>query len=175
MNSFHVVCWRRFGAGAIPKRRKCCGRDSSVLRQCGRIPNCCYLVPSGQPARLSSTNCGSSRAGAVFGTIELAAISLRYQAKMLSGCATEATYSSARRPIRLAISAKVTRCALLKGTRAGKWERRILFSAIRYSFCRKSCWFTKPVTYANNRATCVFFIETHHHKRLCLSALEYFD
>jgi hypothetical protein len=36
-------------------------------------------------------------------------------------------------------------------------------SAIRYSFCSRSCWFTIPVTYANSRASCVFFIETHHH------------
>ena len=82
--------------------------------------------------------------------------SLRYQARMVSGLATEATCSSARRPIRLATSARVARCALVKGTRAGKWERRILFSAIRHSFCSKSCWFTKPVTYANNQRARIF-------------------
>src|ERR1700739_1213627 len=86
-------------------------------------------------------------------------MSLRYQAKMVSGLATEATCSSVRRPIRLAISVRVARCALVKGTRAGKCERRILFSAIRYSFCSRSCWFTMPLTYANRRDTCVFLIE----------------
>src|SRR3954470_14817936 len=61
------------------------------------------------------------------------------------------------------MAASVARCASVNRTRAGKCERRVLFSAIRYSLCSGSCWFTMPVTYANSRATCVFFIETHHH------------
>src|SRR3954471_4308174 len=67
------------------------------------------------------------------------------------------------------MAASVARCGSVDRTRAGKCERRILFSAIRYSFCSRSCWFTIPVTYANSRATCVFFIETHHHIRAMFS------
>src|SRR3954447_1749377 len=33
----------------------------------------------------------------------------------------------------------------------------------------RSCWFTVPVTYANSCASCVFFIETHHHISLMFS------
>jgi hypothetical protein len=46
--------------------------------------------------------------------------------------------------------ASVARCGLVNRSRAGKCERRIRFSAIRYSFCSRSCWFTIPVTYANS-------------------------
>src|SRR5438270_1499889 len=61
------------------------------------------------------------------------------------------------------MAASVARCGSVNRTRAGQCDRRILFSAIRYSFWSRSCWFTIPVTYANSRATCVFFIQMHHH------------
>jgi hypothetical protein len=51
----------------------------------------------------------------------------------------------------------------LRVRRPGSCTRRILFSATRYSCCSRICWFTIPVTNANRRAICVFFIETHHH------------
>jgi hypothetical protein len=70
--------------------------------------------------------------------------------------------------MRFAISA--IRCGLVKGIHAVKWERRILFSANRYSFCSKSCSFTNPVVSANRRATCVFFIEAHYRSSLIFCA-----
>lgn len=33
----------------------------------------------------------------------------------------------------------------------------------------------RPVTYANRRATCVFFIETHHHTFFVFTAFQFFD
>ena len=35
--------------------------------------------------------------------------------------------------------------------------------AILEGIVRSDRWFTIPLTYANRRANCVFFIETHHH------------
>ena len=52
---------------------------------------------------------------------------------------------------------------------AGRCARRILFSAAKCLFCSRTCWFTIPVTYANSRATCVFFMESDHHSLPLLS------
>ena len=63
------------------------------------------------------------------------------------------------------LSDRGQRRSLRIGQSESGWQMRAKdpFSVIRYSFWSKSCWFTIPVTYANSRATCVFFIETHHH------------
>jgi hypothetical protein len=53
------------------------------------------------------------------------AISFRYQAKMVSGLATQATYFSAVRPSRLPISASVDRSGSDSRSRAGRRARRI--------------------------------------------------
>ena len=63
---------------------------------------------------------------------------LRYQARMVSGLATEATWARALRPSRLPISAKVDFSGSDKRNRAGRCARRIRFSAAKYSFWRSS-------------------------------------
>src|SRR5215467_8933754 len=42
------------------------------------------------------------------------------------------------------------------------WERRIRFSAIRYSHCKSRRWFTRPVIYANNRTHLLSRIGNQH-------------
>src|SRR5215471_15589267 len=42
------------------------------------------------------------------------------------------------------------------------WERRIRFSAIRYSHCGSRRWFTRPVIYANNRTHLLSRIGNQH-------------
>jgi hypothetical protein len=74
------------------------------------------------------------------------AINLRYQARIVSGFATQATSWSALRPRRLPISGRVTRSGLESRTRAGNFALKIRFSAARYSFRASSSWFTEPVT-----------------------------
>ena len=116
-----------------------------------------------------SVDSRSSRVNAVLGTVKLLGDQLavptqdrfrfRDQRKVVQRLTSES----------FAMAASVARCGLVNRSRAGKCERRIRFSAIRYSFCSRSCWFTIPVTYANSRATCVFFIQTHHHIPLVFS------
>src|SRR4051794_28524641 len=57
------------------------------------------------------------------------------------------------------MAARVDHCESVNRSRAGRCSRGMLFSAIRYSCCKRSCWFTIPVTYANRRATCVLLME----------------
>jgi len=59
---------------------------------------------------------------------------LRYQARMVSGLATQATSRSALRPSRFPISARLIRSGLERRNRAGSLARRTRFSAARYSF-----------------------------------------
>jgi hypothetical protein len=86
------------------------------------------------------------------------ATSLRYQARMVSGLATQAISRSALRPRRLPISARVVRSGLLNRNLDGSFALRIRFSAARYSFCSRSCWFTEPVTYASSRTHFLFLM-----------------
>src|SRR5262252_8112418 len=81
---------------------------------------------------------------------------------MVSGLATHATWARAFRPSRLPISAKVDLSGSDKRNRAGKCARKTRFSAAKYSFCRSSSWFTRPVTYASRRIHLVSFIWNGH-------------
>src|SRR5215472_19162299 len=104
------------------------------------------------------------------------AISRRYQARIVSGLATQATFPRALRPTRLPISARVRRSGSDRRSRAGRWARRTRFSAVRYSFWRSNSWFTCPVTYTSRRAHGLPFMRTVHHRRfLILGLFEYFD
>src|SRR5215467_8728396 len=106
----------------------------------------------------------------------LRAISRRYQARMVSGLAAQATFSRVLRPSRLPISASVRRSGSDRRSLAGRWARRTRFSAARYSFWRSNSWFTSPVTYASRRAHGLPFMRTVHHRRfLILGLFEYFD
>jgi len=67
------------------------------------------------------------------------------------------------------------RWASVNRSRAGRCARRILFSAGKYSFCSSSCWFTIPVTYTTRRATCVLFMQRHHHSLLISQRVRIFD
>jgi hypothetical protein len=42
------------------------------------------------------------------------------------------------------------------------WERRIRFYAVEYSHWRRRRWFTRPVTYASNRAQVLFCMMNQH-------------
>ena len=88
------------------------------------------------------------------------ATSLRYQAKMVSGWATQATARSALRPRRFPISARVARSGSLNRNLDGSFALRIRFSAARYSFCSRSSWLTEPVTYASSRTHFLFLMPT---------------
>jgi hypothetical protein len=46
-------------------------------------------------------------------------------------------------------SARVARSGSLNRNLDGSFALRIRFFAARYSFCRRSSWFTDPVTYAS--------------------------
>jgi hypothetical protein len=88
------------------------------------------------------------------------ATSFRYQARMVSGLATQATSRSALRPTRFPISARVARSGSLNRNLDGSFARRIRFSAARYSFCSRSFWFTDPVTYASSFSHFLFLMPT---------------
>src|SRR6516162_6034431 len=106
----------------------------------------------------------------------LRAISRRYQVRIVSGLATQATFSRALRPTRLPISASVRRSGSDRRSRAGRWARRIRFSAAKYSFWRSNSWFTSPVTYDSTRAHGLPFMRTVHHRTFLIPGLfEYFD
>src|SRR5262252_3208660 len=106
----------------------------------------------------------------------LRAISRRYQARIVSGLATQATFSRALRPTRFPISASVRRSGSDRRICAGKWSRKIRFSAAKYSFWRGNSWFTCPVTYASRRAHELPFMQTVDYRRfLILGLFEYFD
>src|SRR5215469_3450396 len=62
------------------------------------------------------------------------AMSLRYRPRLVSGLTTKATSARALRPSRLPISAKVDLCGSHNRNRGGRWERKIRFSATKYSF-----------------------------------------
>jgi hypothetical protein len=83
------------------------------------------------------------------------ATSLRYQAKMVSGLATQATARSAFRPRRFPISASGA-LGMLNRNLDGRFALTIRFSAVRYSFCGRSSWFT----YARSRAHVLFLMAT---------------
>jgi hypothetical protein len=80
------------------------------------------------------------------------AISPQYQARIVSGLATQATCSSALRPSLLPISASVALSGSDRRKRVGRCDRKMRFSTARYSFSSSSRWFSRPVTYAHNRA-----------------------
>jgi hypothetical protein len=82
----------------------------------------------------------------------LRAISLRYQARIVSGRATLATSARTLRPNRWPISASVARSAFESCSRPLNWAVRIRFSVTRYSFCANSSLSTVPVTKASMRA-----------------------
>src|SRR5215471_13028942 len=73
---------------------------------------------------------------AVFGSIELPGDELSIPGQNCVGLATQATWDSAFRPRRLPISASVALSGSDSRGRAGKWARRMRFSAARYSFLR---------------------------------------
>jgi hypothetical protein len=76
------------------------------------------------------------------------------------GLATQATARSALRPRRFPISARVARSGSLNRNLDGSFALRIRLSAARYSFCRRSSWFTAPVTYASSRTHFLFVMPT---------------
>src|SRR5262249_29314916 len=82
----------------------------------------------------------------------LLAMNFRYQLSSVSGLAAAAKSSSAFRPSRWAISARVAFSASDNNNRPLIFARRIRFSAAKYSFLSSSSWFTVPVTYARTRA-----------------------
>jgi hypothetical protein len=75
---------------------------------------------------------------AMLGAIEFLGTSLRYQARMVSGLATQATSRSTLRPSCLPISASVTRSGSLKRNREGNFARKMRFSAAKYSLRRST-------------------------------------
>src|SRR3954447_21058405 len=104
MKCAQFICSRRFEAGAIPNRRRTfthslVGNVVSELLQRSRdaivAPIPILASHTDDQVRDLSPDSRSSRIGAVFGTIKLLAISLRYHARMVSGCATDATCASA--------------------------------------------------------------------------------
>jgi hypothetical protein len=72
----------------------------------------------------------------------LLATSRRYQAMIVSGVTIAAMSFSACIPMRLQSFARRTRSWSVTGTRPGNFERRISFSAARYSFRSRSSSFT---------------------------------
>src|SRR5215831_1113259 len=76
-------------------------------------------------------------------------MSFRYQLSSVSGLAAAVKSSSAFRPSRWAISARVAFSASDNNNRPLIFARRIRFSAAKYSFLSSSSWFTVPVTYAS--------------------------
>jgi hypothetical protein len=88
------------------------------------------------------------------------ATSLRYQLRMVSGLATQATSPNAIRPSRFPTSASVARSGLLKRNRDGSFALKIQFSAAKYSFRSSSSRFTDPVTYARSRTHRLFLMPT---------------
>ena len=81
-----------------------------------------------------------------FDRSNFAAINRRYQARIVSGLATQATCARALRPSLFPISASVSRSGSDSRRYEGRCDRRIRFSAARYSLCSKSSWLTSPVT-----------------------------
>lgn len=77
-----------------------------------------------------------------------------------SGLAMQATSRSALRPRRFPISPRVARSGSDNRNRDGSFDRRIRFSAARYSFCGRVSWFTEPVTYAGSRTDFLFLMPT---------------
>jgi len=93
------------------------------------------------------------------------AISRRYHVRMVSGFATHATSARHLRPSRLPISARVALSGSESRSRAGSCERRMRFSAARYSHCRSRRWLTSPVMYANSRTHLFSCIMNEYHNR----------
>ena len=86
---------------------------------------------------------GHFHAGVCLEPSNFLVMSLRYQARMVSGLATQATPRSALRPSRFPISARVARSGSFNRNVDGTFALRIRFSAARYSFCSRSSWFNR--------------------------------
>ena len=126
--------------------RKLCGQGSARRRRCDRTPSRYSHEPCGRPVQRSLVrqedapgSCG------VWSHRTFGRLACDTKPRMESGLATEVIGSSIRRPSRLPSSAKADRCGSVSRNRVGRCARRILFSAIRYSFWSRSCWFTMPV------------------------------
>jgi len=87
------------------------------------------------------------------------ATSLRYQAKMVS-------VWRHRRPLGVLFvpgvsrSRRVARSGSLNRNLDGSFALTIRFSAVRYSFCGRSSWFTEPLTYASSCTHFLFLMPT---------------
>ena len=117
MKSFQVVVWLRLapvqcrvGAGCCPQSdRKQRGPGSPMLRRCGHNPSqfsFAICTIRSVTSRLIRGRPGKERN---FEPSNFLAMSRRYQARIVSGFATQATSFSALRPSRLPISASVDR------------------------------------------------------------------
>src|SRR5947209_1711002 len=94
---------------------------------------------------------------------------------MVSGLAAEATDLRPCRLSRLPITAKVERSGSVNKRREGRWARRILFSASRYSFCSRAADspFRSHTPIGAPFVLCAW--EEAHHTSVLFSTFEFFD
>src|ERR1017187_9897572 len=88
----------------------------------------------------------SARIGSALGSVELAGDQPAVPGHDRIGLGDAGHVLQPLRPSLLPISASADLSGSDSLRRAGRYDRKIRFSAAKYSFCGSNCWFTRPVT-----------------------------